>query len=66
MAQAQCRDRADLAALIGVFFVNLLLLMLDLSLTRIFSVTLFYHFAFIAISLALLGVAAGLATREKA
>ena len=32
-------------------------LMLELTLTRIFSVTMWYHFAFMAISLALFGLA---------
>ncbi len=34
-------------------------LLLELSLTRLFSVILFYHFAFLAISVALLGLGAG-------
>jgi hypothetical protein len=34
-------------------------LLLELSLTRLFSVVLFYHFAFLSISLALLGLGAG-------
>ncbi len=34
-------------------------LLLELALTRLFSVVLFYHFAFLAISLALLGLGAG-------
>jgi hypothetical protein len=34
-------------------------LLLELSLTRLFSVVLFYHFAFLAISVALLGLGAG-------
>ena len=34
-------------------------LLLELSLTRLFSVVLFYHFAFLAVSLALLGLGAG-------
>ncbi len=33
--------------------------MLELGLTRLFSVVLFYHFAFLAISIALLGLGAG-------
>jgi predicted membrane-bound spermidine synthase len=33
--------------------------LLELSLTRLFSVVLFYHFAFLAISIALLGLGAG-------
>ncbi|MGB9255482.1 MAG: hypothetical protein WCC25_11665, partial [Candidatus Korobacteraceae bacterium] len=34
-------------------------LLLELSLTRLFSVVLYYHFAFLAISIALLGLGAG-------
>src|ERR1700747_1487047 len=33
--------------------------LLDLTLTRLFSVVIFYHFAFLAISIALLGLGAG-------
>jgi hypothetical protein len=44
-----------LARLIGVFTVSLATLMLELTLTRLFSATMFYHFAFLAISLALFG-----------
>jgi predicted membrane-bound spermidine synthase len=39
----------------GVFLISLSVLMLELVLTRIFSVTMYYHFAFMAISLALFG-----------
>ncbi|UCD57329.1 MAG: hypothetical protein JSV16_16235, partial [Candidatus Hydrogenedentota bacterium] len=41
---------------IGVALVAMSTLMLELVLTRIFSVTLWYHFAFMAISIALLGM----------
>src|SRR5258708_18496420 len=34
-------------------------LLLELALTRLFSVVLFYHFAFLAISIALLGLGGG-------
>src|SRR5258708_18834672 len=34
------------------------LLMIELALTRIFSVTMYYHFAFLAISIALFGLSA--------
>src|SRR5437016_1305276 len=44
------------AAISTVSFATLLL---ELSLTRLFSVVLFYHFAFLAISVALLGLGAG-------
>ncbi len=39
----------------GVFLISLSILMLELVLTRIFSVTMYYHFAFMAISIALFG-----------
>ena len=40
-------------------FTTLATLILELSLTRIFSVVFFYHFAFLAISIALFGLGAG-------
>src|SRR4051812_20204838 len=43
----------------GVALVSFAALLLELSLTRLFSVVLFYHFAFLAISIALLGLGAG-------
>jgi len=43
----------------GLFSVSLASLLLELALTRLFSVVLFYHFAFLAISIALLGLGAG-------
>lgn len=46
-------------ALIGVLLVAFASLLLELALTRLFSVILFYHFAFLAISIALLGLGAG-------
>ena len=39
----------------GVSLMTLSVLMLELSLTRLFSATMYYHFAFMAISLALFG-----------
>jgi len=42
--------------LIGVFLVSLSNLMLELMLTRICSVVMYYHFAFLTVSLALLGI----------
>jgi spermidine synthase len=43
----------------GVGFTTLATLILELSLTRIFSVVFYYHFAFLAISIALFGLGAG-------
>lgn len=51
------RSRATLGVAIGA--VSFATLLLELALTRLFSVVLFYHFAFLAISLALLGLGAG-------
>src|SRR5262245_4814649 len=47
------------ATYVGLFLTTLSLLQLELFLTRIFSVTMWYHFAFMAISLAMFGLAAG-------
>ena len=44
---------------LGVVFTTLATLVLELSLTRIFSVVFYYHFAFLAISIALFGLGVG-------
>ncbi len=49
----------DRTVVIGLALVSFSALLLELSLTRLFSVILFYHFAFLAISIALLGLGAG-------
>ncbi len=54
--QAEIKETTLLAGLALTSFATLLL---ELALTRIFSVVLFYHFAFLAISIALLGLGAG-------
>jgi spermidine synthase len=43
----------------GLALTSFATLLLELGLTRLFSVVLFYHFAFLAISIALLGLGAG-------
>ncbi|HEX4169094.1 MAG TPA: hypothetical protein VHZ55_26830, partial [Bryobacteraceae bacterium] len=43
----------------GVAATSLATLVLELALTRVFSVVYFYHFAFLAISIALFGLGAG-------
>ena len=43
----------------GLFMVTLATLMYEILLTRIFSVTMWYHFAFVAISVALFGMTVG-------
>jgi len=50
---------AHRALLGGVALASFSALLLELALTRIFSVVLFYHFAFLAISIALLGLGSG-------
>ena len=49
---------ADSRTLAGIAAISAALLMTELALTRIFSVTMFYHFAFLAISIALFGLSA--------
>src|SRR5207302_9813161 len=49
----------DRSTYLGLFLTTLSLLQLELYLTRIFSVTMWYPFAFMAISLAMFGLAAG-------
>ena len=44
--------------LLGVGAISAAILMTELALTRIFSVTMYYHFAFLAISIALFGLSA--------
>jgi hypothetical protein len=50
---------AGLGTYAGLFLVTLSTLMLEIALTRIFSVTMWYHFAFVAISVGLFGTTAG-------
>ena len=47
------------SATLAVALMSFSALLLELGLTRLFSVVLFYHFAFLAISVALLGLGAG-------
>ena len=49
---------SERGALAGIAAVSAALLMTELALTRIFSVTMYYHFAFLAISIALFGLSA--------
>lgn len=44
---------------LGLFLVTLATLQLEILLTRIFSATLWYHFAFMALSIAMFGMTAG-------
>src|SRR5580693_7582213 len=55
-SSAEIPERALLA---GLGLTSFAALLLELALTRLFSVVLFYHFAFLAISIALLGLGSG-------
>ncbi len=65
MSQSAVIAREELAVgrteapLAGIALASFASLLLELTLTRLFSVILFYHFAFLAISIALLGLGAG-------
>ena len=50
---------SETTLLSGLALASFAALLLELALTRLFSVVLFYHFAFLAISIALLGLGAG-------
>src|SRR5579872_4209639 len=52
-------ETGERVLLAGVGVTSLAALLLELALTRLFSVVLFYHFAFLAISIALLGLGSG-------
>ena len=52
------RPDAPAETLVAVACVSAALLMTELALTRIFSVVMYYHFAFLAISIALFGLSA--------
>jgi hypothetical protein len=51
--------RAGLLSYSSLFLVALATLMYEVLLTRIFSVTMYYHFAFVAVSVALFGMTLG-------
>jgi spermidine synthase len=51
--------RAGYGTYTGLFLITLSTLMYEVLLTRIFSVTMWYHFAFVAISVALFGMTVG-------
>ena len=42
---------------LGIFLIALAILVLQVALTRVLSVVMWYHFAFVVISLAMLGLA---------
>src|SRR5512142_2211511 len=58
-ANANQQGIPERTLLAGLALTSFAALLLELALTRLFSVVLFYHFAFLAISIALLGLGAG-------
>ena len=56
---ATATEIPETTLLAGLSLTSFAALLLELALTRLFSVVLFYHFAFLAISIALLGLGAG-------
>jgi hypothetical protein len=52
-------SRAGRGTFTGLFLITLATLTYQLLLTRIFSVTMYYHFAFVAISVTMFGMAVG-------
>ena len=57
--RAQRAESVSAGTYAGLFLVALATLMYEILLTRIFSVTMLYHFAFVALSLAMFGMTAG-------
>src|SRR6201997_962111 len=57
--KSSTNEISDKILLAGLALTSFSALLLELALTRLFSVVLFYHFAFLAISIALLGLAVG-------
>ena len=53
------RTTVDKWSYAGLFMVTLATLMYEILLTRIFSVTMWYHFAFVAVSVAMFGMTVG-------
>lgn len=53
------RSPVKLSSYVGIFCVALATLMYQVLLTRIFSVTMLYHFAFVAVSVAMFGMTVG-------
>lgn len=53
------RTSVGLFTYLGLFLTTLAILTYEIVLTRIFSVTMFYHYAFVAISIALFGMSVG-------
>jgi len=59
MITSEAPPRAGARTFAGLFLVTLSTLTYQLLLTRTFSVTMYYHFAFVAISMTMFGMAVG-------
>jgi hypothetical protein len=59
MTSDAAQPRAGAGTFAGLFLVTLATLTYQLLLTRTFSVTMYYHFAFVAISVTMFGMAVG-------
>jgi len=59
VSETTAKAAREPSLLAGVALSSFAALLLELALTRLFSVVLFYHFAFLAISIALLGLGSG-------
>jgi hypothetical protein len=53
------KDTAGVRTYAGLFLITLATLMYEVLLTRIFSVTLWYHYGFMVVSMAMFGMAVG-------
>jgi hypothetical protein len=58
MPQAVTSPRLSIPIKVGLFLISTATLLFEINLSRIFSITQFYHFAFLIVSLALLGFGA--------
>jgi len=59
MNQQMAKEDASIETYAGLFLVCLATLMYEILLTRIFSVIMWYHFAFMAVSVAMFGMTVG-------
>src|SRR5512140_436645 len=51
------KTRLPRSLLAGIFFISMAMLLLEVVLTRVYSVTMYYHFAFMIVSISLFGLA---------
>jgi hypothetical protein len=56
MPQITAKSQINRSLFYGIFLIALSTLMYEILLTRIFSVTMGYHFAFMAVSIAMFGM----------